>query len=165
LPDASTLESEFATRNRVLASMAEHDWVHLACHGRQDLADPSASSVLLSDGPLPIRQIASRLLAGSDLAFLSACQTFTGSPQLSDEAIHLASAFQVAGYRHVIATLWSIYDRLAPQVASDVYQTLNQGEVPDSTRAAEAIHLAVARLRARNPGRPQIWAPYVHIGP
>jgi tetratricopeptide (TPR) repeat protein len=165
LRDSTTLEGESATREGVLESMAEHDWVHLACHGWQNLTDPSASSVLLSDGPLSIRRIASRLLPGSDLAFLSACQTFTGAPQLSDEAIHLASAFQVAGYRHVIATLWSIYDRFAPQVADDVYEILTRGGNPDSARAAEAIHQAAAKLRARHPGWPQMWAPYVHIGP
>jgi len=55
--------------------MAQHDWVHLACHGRQDVADPAAGAVLLFDGPLSISEIASSLLPSSDLAFLSACET------------------------------------------------------------------------------------------
>jgi CHAT domain-containing protein len=53
-------------------------------------------------------------------AFLSACHTFTGVLSLADEAIRLASAFQVAGYRHVIATLWWISDPRAPEVADSV---------------------------------------------
>jgi CHAT domain-containing protein len=165
LPAATVLEGESATRQRVGESMSRHDWVHLACHGRQDIVDPSAGSVLLADGPLSILEIAGRLLPSSDLAFLSACETFTVAPRLSDEAIHLASAFQVAGYRHVIATLWSILDPFAPQVADDVYQTLTCGEHPDSARAAEAVHRAVAELRAKVPGMPRVWAPYVHVGP
>jgi CHAT domain-containing protein len=40
-----------------------------------------------------------------ELAFLSACHTATGSPRGLDEAIHLAAAMQLLGYRHVIATL------------------------------------------------------------
>jgi hypothetical protein len=165
LRSATTLDGESATRDAVVAAMPEHEWVHLACHGRQDAADPSASSVLLSDGPLSILDITGRLLPSCDLAFLSACETFTGTQRLSDEAIHLASAFQVAGYRHVIATLWSIRDNVAPQVADRVYQTLTRGGYPDSSLAAEAIHVAVAELRARIPRHPQVWAPYVHIGP
>ena len=65
----------------------------------------------------------------------------------------------------VIATLWSIRDNVAPQVADRVYQTLTRGGYPDSSLAAEAIHVAVAELRARIPRHPQVWAPYVHIGP
>jgi CHAT domain len=52
---------------------------------------------------------------GRDLAFLSACQTAAGSVRLLDEAIHLAAAMQFVGYRHVIATLWTIDDSQAPR--------------------------------------------------
>jgi CHAT domain-containing protein len=162
---AETLQNEQATRARVLEAMAVHDWVHLACHGRQDVSNPAASSVGLADGPLTILDIAGRTPLECDLAYLSACQTFTGAPSLPDEAIHLASAFQMAGYRHVIATLWVIKDFDAPRVAGSVYRTLSHNGVLKSDRAAEAIHHAVAELRHRAPGRPHLWAPYVHIGP
>jgi hypothetical protein len=62
LRSATTLDGKSATREAVLAAMSEHDWVHLACHGRQDAADPSSSSVLLSDGPLSILDITGQLL-------------------------------------------------------------------------------------------------------
>jgi hypothetical protein len=39
-----------------------------------------------------------------------ACQTATGSVRHLDEAIHLAAAMQFLGYRHVIATMWTIAD-------------------------------------------------------
>jgi CHAT domain-containing protein len=40
---------------------------------------------------------------------------------LLDESIHLASAFQLAGFPHVIATLWQTGDSAAVQVAEDFY--------------------------------------------
>jgi tetratricopeptide (TPR) repeat protein len=162
---ATTLQNGQATRARVLEAMAVHDWVHLVCHGRQDVTNPADSSIRVADGPLTIFDIAGRTPSECDLAYLSACQTFTGAPRLPDEAIHLASAFQIAGYRHVIATLWAINDFYAPRVAESVYRTLSHNGVPHSDRAAEAIHQAVAELRKRAPGRPHLWAPYVHIGP
>ena len=47
-----------------------------------------------------------------------------GGFALPDEAIHLAAAVQTAGYRHVIAALWSVSDNLAPAVAETVYRSL-----------------------------------------
>jgi hypothetical protein len=51
-----------------------------------------------------------------------------------------------AGYRGVIATMWTIMDNDAPQVASDVYEHLFKVSPPDLARAAEALHLAIQNL-------------------
>lgn len=65
---------------------------------------------------------------------------------LTDEAIHLASAFQLAGYRHVVATLWPINDRHAERLAEEVYDTVvAQG----AAVTAQAVHEATKRLRDR----------------
>jgi CHAT domain-containing protein len=67
--------------------------------------------------------------------------------RLADEVIHLASAFQFAGYRHVIATLWPIGDWPAATFAADVYNILcKTGE----DGAAKAVHAAVRRIRRRS---------------
>jgi tetratricopeptide (TPR) repeat protein len=153
------------TRDRVMAALPSHSWVHFACHGGQDLWDPSQGAVYLTDGPLTVLRLAADKLPAAELAFLSACQTAAGGVRLPDEAIHLAAAVQFAGYRHVIATAWSISDFHAPAVTEDVYTTLAASGRLDADRAAVAIHRAVAALRARSPLRPDLWAPYLHIGP
>ncbi|KAJ7495365.1 hypothetical protein FB451DRAFT_1213925 [Mycena latifolia] len=72
----------------------------------------------------------------------------------------------IAGYRGVIATMWSISDRDAPQVAADVYGHLFKTSPPDSTRAAEALHLAVQKLRQDSGGKKSFfhWVPFIHVG-
>jgi CHAT domain-containing protein len=45
-----------------------------------------------------------------EFVFLSACKTAIGGVHILDEAITLAAALQHAGWRHVIATLWSVLD-------------------------------------------------------
>jgi len=165
LSTATVLEGPAATRTRVLREMASHNWVHFACHGLQNVNDPAAGSIILSDGPLPILDIAALQLSNPDFAFLSACHTLTGVVPLADEAIHLASAFQVAGYRHVIATLWWISDLFAPDVAHSVYQTLCRNGIVNPDLAAEAIHLAIAEQRRAHPSQPGLWAAYAHTGP
>ena len=118
-----------ATREAVLAALPGARWAHFACHGSADLADPSASRLLLDDhqtAPLTVVDVARLRLDDAELAFLSACSTARPVGRLADEAIHLASAFQLAGYRHVIGTLWPIGDQHAVDIADDIYTALTR---------------------------------------
>jgi len=40
--------------------------------------------------------------------YISACHTTVGDKESLDEAIHLASAMQFAGFRSVIETMWAV---------------------------------------------------------
>ena len=153
-----------ATQAAVLSAMATHSLVHLACHASQQHADPTSSGFALWDGRLTITDLAGQPTQRRDLAFLSACQTATGSVRNLDEAIHLAAAMQFLGYRHVIATLWTIADSPAPEVADNVYKTLSQSGTPDPDRTGEALHQAIHSLRQADPTNPLLWAPYIHLG-
>jgi CHAT domain-containing protein len=96
------------------------------------------------------------------LAFLSACSTARPDDRLADEAIHLASAFQLAGYRHVVGTLWPISDSHAVRLADDFYAELaSAGSV---AIAASALHTVTRRLRDRRHQTPSIWASHIHAG-
>jgi CHAT domain-containing protein len=173
-PDQATnLPGPAATRQAVLGALADHTWLHLSCHGVQHPADASRSAFLLPDQPLTLADLAALNLQEADFAYLAACQTATGDPRLLDEALHLAAALQLVGYRHVLATLWSIDDSAAPAMADAVYSHLLHPDPahpaptdrPDSARAAHALHHAVACLRQACPGDPLLWAPYIHLGP
>jgi hypothetical protein len=153
-----------ATRAQIRADLPGHPLVHFACHGTQDLFNPSRAALRLCDGPLSVLDLAELRLSG-DLAFLSACDTAAGGFALPDEAIHLAAAVQTAGYQHVIAALWPISDNLAPRVADTVYRTLAPNGTIDGRRAADALHEAVDELRSEFPARPSLWACYAHFGP
>jgi CHAT domain-containing protein len=160
-----TLRSDrAATRERVLADLPGHPLAHFACHGRPDLRQPSDAALVLWDGPLSVFDVAGLRLTG-ELAFLSACDTAAGSVTLPDEAIHLAAAVQAAGYRHVVAALWQIWDDDAPSLTETVYGQLAPDGRLDGGRAAAALHAAVGELRARFPDQPSRWACYAHFGP
>jgi CHAT domain-containing protein len=154
-----------ATRAAVLAALPQRPWVHFACHGTQDISDPSAGRLLLHDGPLTIREISGLHLDRAEFGFLSACQTSRGGIELADEVISVGSALQLAGYRHVIGTLWSISDSDAPEVARDVYAGLARDGALDVRALAAALDEAIRRLRARYPTTPSRWAAYIHVGP
>ncbi|KDR73388.1 hypothetical protein GALMADRAFT_1341969 [Galerina marginata CBS 339.88] len=166
------LESENATVNEVKLKMGAYNCIHFACHAAQDTTNPLKSGFYLHDGQLELSEIIKEQLVGADLAFLSACQTSTGDEKLSEEAVHLAGGMLAAGYRGVVATMWSIGDRYGPEIAKDFYSNLiaddKKGlEGLSSDGAARALHYAMQRIRQRHGDSEELlltWVPYVHFG-
>ncbi|GAA0248823.1 hypothetical protein GCM10010492_55950 [Saccharothrix mutabilis subsp. mutabilis] len=167
VPDARLLRTP--TRDAVLEALPGHHIAHFACHGHADRADPSRSRLVLADhatNPLTVTEVAALRLS-ADLAYLSACDTSVTAPELADESVHITGAFHLAGYRHVVGTLWPIDDTTAAELATEFYTRLTDGGTapPEPARSASALHEATRTLRARHPGTPTAWAAYTHTGP
>ncbi|TYC07427.1 CHAT domain-containing protein, partial [Actinomadura syzygii] len=165
LAEVAQLIGSRATRANVRAALEDHDWVHFACHGSQDMDDPGNGGIELWDqARLTVRDIAAARPKRGGLAYLSACDTAVGGIGLIDEAMHLAGALNLAGYRNVIASLWAVSDRDSSAVADRVYRVLAGEGRLDLSDAAAALDAAVVWLHDRYPDQPEIWAPYIHIG-
>ncbi|KAJ7934314.1 CHAT domain-containing protein [Mycena leptocephala] len=104
------LDRHMATIEEVQKGMKESRWVHFACHGVQSTSPTESALLLAGSSRLTLSNIIQLSLPNADLAFLSACQTATGSQQLQDESVHLTAGMLLAGYRGVIGTMWSIMD-------------------------------------------------------
>jgi hypothetical protein len=153
-----------ATRSVVFKQLVRHAWAHFSCHGDQNLDNPSLGGLHLYDGLATVTDFSAQQYQG-DFAYLSGCKTAVGGVRLPDEVITLAAALHYTGYRHVIATLWSVRDRQAAQIAKDVYAGLVHNGRLDAGRAAAALHHAVRRQRDRYPRSPSMWTPFAHTGP
>ncbi|KAG8787237.1 hypothetical protein FRC12_015793 [Ceratobasidium sp. 428] len=159
------LEDDKATVSAALTALDDHSWAHFACHASQNTANPSSSAFYLHDGPLNLAYISHKQLPNADLAFLSACQTAAGDDELSEESLHLAAGMIMAGYRRVIATMWSIDDEDAPIVAEKFYEYMLSSNRPEQNKAAKALHYAIGYLRRAAGARSFIrWVPYIHMG-
>ncbi|MEU6206674.1 CHAT domain-containing protein [Micromonospora musae] len=165
LPHVTSLTGPAATPQAVLAALPRQPVVHLCCHGTQRLDAPTEGRLVLSGGPLQVRDLWRPAGTAAALAVLSACETVRGGAALADEALTLGTAFQLAGFRHVVGALWSISDALTARLSAELYAGLAVPGGIDPERAAPALHHAVRRLRAVLPGLPDLWAAYVHIGP
>lgn len=163
--EQTCLDGHLATTTAVTEAMASHDHAHVASHGAIDPEQPAQSGLWLSDGVLTIGTLSRLQRRSSGLAFLSACHTAAGSARLPDETITMAMAMHMAGFAHVIATLWFNTDNISPDVARRVYDALSTPGgrlILDDT--AGALHAAARNLR--NAGFPASkWATYVHSGP
>jgi CHAT domain-containing protein len=154
---------EDATKEHVLSDMADCAWTHLACHGIQDPVTPNKSRLKLFEGYLALSEIVNQSFANSELVFLSACQTATGDRKISEEAVHLAAGMLLAGYRSVVATMWSIPDQTTPQIVKRFYEQMLDGASPDCTQAAKSLHEAVRHLRESGVSL-ELWVPFIHLG-
>lgn len=159
-----------ATQEQVSYAMKSFNWVHFACHGEQNTASPTDSCLLLArKSKLTLSEIISFRLEQAELAFLSACETATGEETLEEEAVHLAAGMLLAGYKAVIATMWTINDHIAVEIADETYRLLFDEYKADYTRAAEALHFAVKnvceeRKEKANPVPLSYWVPFIHMG-
>ncbi|KAK4076847.1 hypothetical protein Purlil1_12555 [Purpureocillium lilacinum] len=168
---------------------------HFAGHGSTHPTEPLESQLLLDDWdqePFTVASLLDTSLTAKApfLAYLSACGTGQVLDDGSvDESIHLANAFQLAGFRHVIGTLWSVDDELCVDMAKMTYEFLRDEGMEDEM-VSRGLHRAMRTLRdqwvdgedsgrghvrpsgaARDvevtggvePSRPH-WVPYVHFG-
>ncbi|MDX2528101.1 CHAT domain-containing protein [Streptomyces europaeiscabiei] len=159
-----TVQGDEATVGRVLAELSSAATVHFACHGFSDAEDPSRSHLELADGRLGVLDVARGHLPHAQLAVLLACHT-TRTDLLPDEAVHLTSAFQTAGYPQVVGALWEATDLVSVRLTEHLYRALRTyGGGLDVTDTARAVHGIVRELRARHAESPRVWAPYVHTG-
>ena len=165
------LEEQAATLKQVFSDLDLYPCVHLACHAVQDQSEPLRSGFHLHDGRLELSELLKKQLPKADFAFLSACQTSTGDEKLSEEAVHVAAGMLAAGYRGVVATMWSIMDLYGPQIAEEFYESLlgtagSKNEI-NGASAAHALHHATAKMQERL-GDSEFsllaWVPYVHFG-
>lgn len=75
------------------------------------------------------------------LAYLSACKTGK-TDHAQDEALHTIGAFQLAGFRHVIGTLWEVDDEMCADIAVEIYKRMSSQGLSDLS-VSEALHHAV----------------------
>jgi len=163
--DVTWLDNQEATTTAMLHHMKECNWIHLVCCGVQDTTNPIKSAFSLSDNPLTLQEIMKQSFSHTELAVLSAGQTAKGDSKLPDEAIHLAAGMLMAGYGSVVGTMWSTRDDDAPIIAERFYKYLIEEAGGDSSKAAYALHDAVAHLRnLRGENEFGRWAPFIHLG-
>lgn len=98
------------------------------------------------------------------LAYLSACSTSTTrSAQLADEALHISGALQVAGFTHVVGSLWNVKDKVCVALAEAFYTALVEAQELCDAAVAEALRTAVLQVRSKYPSWQQ-WGAYIHLG-
>jgi CHAT domain-containing protein/tetratricopeptide (TPR) repeat protein len=125
----------------------------------------AAASADEEDGILTAEEVASLNLEGVEWAVLSACDTGLGEIKAGEGVFGLRRAFQVAGARTVIMSLWSVEDRSAMEWMRALYEArLRRGlNTADAVREASLTVLRQRRARGQSV-HPFFWAGFVASG-
>jgi CHAT domain-containing protein len=129
--------------------------LHLAAHGYTDEQLPSSSFIALTipedtnpdatperdNGLLQVWEIFERVRLDADLVVLSACDSGLGEEQGGEGLIGLTRAFQYAGARTVMASLWSVEDRATSELMIRFYKHLRAGLSKDEALRQAQIEL------------------------
>jgi CHAT domain-containing protein/tetratricopeptide (TPR) repeat protein len=98
----------------------------LALAGANCNADRAPEDMPLDDGILTALEVAELDLSRAELVMLSACESGLGRAAGGEGLLGLQRAFQVAGARTVVASLWKVSDEATQQLMSDFYIQLWQ---------------------------------------
>lgn len=109
------------------APAASH--LHLACHGRSDLADPSGSHLVLGSGDrLAVPALVHGIPLRARVAVASACQSAQyDASVVPDEHVGLAAGLLQAGAACAIVSLWPVSDEATALLMTRLYEFLDAG--------------------------------------
>jgi CHAT domain-containing protein len=149
------------------AVLAQYRYIHFATHGylSGDIQGVKEPVLVLSqventgddDGLLTLSEVLAMNL-NADLVTLSSCVSGVGKVVEGEGISNFARAFQHAGARSVVVSLWEIASKETAEYMGLFYRQLKEG-----TDKKTSLSLARNAIRTRYP-HPFYWAPFVLYG-
>lgn len=184
-PGARSYVGREATEAKLRLELERAQMLHVAAHGFVDRDRPRFSGLVLarestsqSDGLLQAYEVLA-LHGDLELVTLSACETGRGAVQRGEGLLGLARAFQIAGARNLVVSLWPVDDEATADFMLAFYGQLARGDAPaEALTAVKRTWLAsadaptesgssrgVARTSsAARRSHPSAWAAFVLHG-
>ncbi len=159
-----------ATEERARSVGKDVPLIHYACHAYVNERFPLDSALVFTiperprpgqeNGLLQVWEIFETVRIDADLVTLSACDSGLGKEMGGEGLIGLTRAFQYAGARSVLASLWKVEDESTARLMKSFYGYLKAGNTKD-----ESLRLAqIQAIRSRDFAHPGAWAGFQLAG-
>lgn len=163
--------NEKATKQVFTTAAKEHKIIHIGTHAESNNVNPELSRLVFAknihdatngeDNYLYSYEIYDYDLS-SDLAILTACETGKPTYQPGEGMISLAHAFNYAGSKSILTSLWEIDEQSSTEIVASFYKNLADGKPKDlALRNAKLDYLLKAEGRTLHP---QYWGGLVIMG-
>lgn len=167
--DVSILEGREAREARLRAEeLSRYRYLVFATHGLLDDEVPyiREPALVLSqvgnadedDGFLSMSEVMG-LRLNADMVALTACKTGMGKFLGGEGVMGLGRAFQYAGAKNVLVSLWSVAEESTTLFTESFFKNLKAGKTP-----REALRLGRAEIRSKGYDHPFFWAPFILVG-
>jgi CHAT domain-containing protein/tetratricopeptide (TPR) repeat protein len=170
-PHAQAYLGPEATEEKAKSLGPESRLIHFACHGLLDERFPLNSSLALTlpehpvegedNGLLQVWEIFESVHLDADLVTLSACDTALGKEMGGEGLVGLTRAFQYAGARSVLASLWGVSDVSTANLMKRFYSYLWNGKTKDEALRAAQIDQIREKSKSSHPFH---WAAFELFG-
>jgi len=110
------------------------------------------------DGFLRMSEVMAMTL-NADIVALTACQTGVGKHLSGEGVMSMGRAFQYAGARSIIMSLWSVAESSSVDLVARFFKYLKEGK-----SKLEALRLAREEIRKDGYDHPFYWAPFILVG-
>jgi CHAT domain-containing protein len=171
-PNVRILLGRDATEEAIKSLAPQARRLHFACHGLLDERFPLNSALALSiperpeegraNGLLQAWEVFDELRLDADLVTLSACDSGRGKEMGGEGLIGLVRAFQFAGARSVLASLWSVSDASTGDLMKRFYGHLRSGKPKDE--ALQSAQIELIRSPRKELSHPFHWAAFQLVG-
>ena len=145
-------------------------YLHFATHALLDERFPTDSALVLAADPaagsegenglLQAWEILEQVRIDAELVVLSGCETALGREVRGEGLLSLTRAFQVAGARSVVASLWRVRDRATRELMEAFYRGLNEGLPKDEALRAAQIEAIGRAPLGRSAAALHSWAAF-----
>ncbi len=168
---------EEATEERAKSIGKEVRYIHFAVHGLLDERFPLNSALVFTirenpvegqdNGLLQAWEVFEQVHIDADLVTLSACETSLGKEMGGEGLVGLTRAFEYAGARSVLASLWSVSDESTAELMKRFYRYLKAGNSKDEALRAAQMDL-IKPVKGNNSvserAHPFYWAAFQLTG-
>lgn len=160
---AEAIMDRNATERAAAQAFQTSRYVHLATHGRLNVAAPSFHCLYLApdekdDGILYAHEISQWDLRGLELLTMSACETTLARFDSSDNIRGLPASLLMAGVETIVGTLWEVEANASRHFFTTLYTELKPG-----TSRLDAFYAAQLSTRTAFP-KHRDWGAFYLIG-
>ncbi len=161
--NATLFLNEAANRENFKKYCHQYGIIHLSTHGTSGSFSTPATLVFYDDVML-VNELYGLHDCHPDLVVLSACETGIGKLQKGEGAISIARAFQYAGAKNVLFSLWKINDFSTSEIMRHFYSNYNkQHSFFESNYASKLSYLEDEAISNAKKS-PYYWSAFVYYG-